>query len=452
MMKKSTLISILVCIMSFSIMAKANLSDIEAQERAQIISELTYRLETKQNCSATLNWDDSGSGADLDGYFFLPDVGNSEYIIGGHASGKRSSKYHCVTTVSIAAGNPEGTPPLLVAPADWKQIWKDSGSGAAKDGSFWTAIPPDNNYKCIGSVSQLFHNKKPNLPNYRCVHVSLTDKIVANNIIWSDKGTGADQQVSVFSLPATTSFIAVSPRANSVETYDLKKNATSVPNPKKVEEILAQRMAPLKAGIEEKTKALQEQKEETRKAEAKQIKDKAEQEKLAAAAEKKKQEEAAQKKIAEEKALAAKAETNAEEEAKQLQEELRLKEEQQARIAKAMEEKAAAEQAQKEKAQIEKTKQEAAKQAAARKEEASKEEVRKEEIKSEPEPEPEAEAIAEEPVKTEAIEKTSASKSKSESKGLDDIMMFFMKVFGMMIGGVIIFMIAFKVLFGKKDK
>lgn len=117
-MNNKLLVSISLYIMSASLMAETDFSAIEEQERAQIISELTYSLVTKQNCSQTLNWDDSGSGADLDGYFFIPNVNDSEYIIGGHASGKRKSDYHCTTTVSEAAGNPKGTPALLVAPAD----------------------------------------------------------------------------------------------------------------------------------------------------------------------------------------------------------------------------------------------------------------------------------------------------------------------------------------------
>jgi len=421
-------------------MAEADISGIEAQERAQIISELSYRLDTKQNCDQTLNWDDSGSGADLDGYFFIPNAKNSEYIIGGHASGKRTSDYHCTTTVSEAASNPEGTPPLLVAPADWKQVWKDSGSGAAKDGSFWTAIPPDNNYKCIGSVSQLNHNAKPSLPNYRCVHKSLTDKIVTSAIVWSDKGTGADQQVSIFSLPATGTFIAASPRTDKVETYDLKKNAASVPDAKKVEEILAKRLAPLKADIEAKTLAMQEQKEisrkeEIRKAEAaKAAVKKAEQEKLALA-EKKKQEAAVPKKIVEEKASTAKVDTKQQQEEVEAQ---KLKEQQQARIAKAMEEKAAAE---KEKQKL------------AMAEQAKKAEARPEAAKTESNIDVEAPAQIE-AEKTEAVETSSESAKESskasESKGLNDILMFFLKIFGMMVGGVIVFMIAFKVLFGKK--
>jgi len=39
-------------------------------------------------------------------------------------------------------------------------IWKDKGSGATKDGSMWQAIPPDNNYRCLGNISQLGHGAK----------------------------------------------------------------------------------------------------------------------------------------------------------------------------------------------------------------------------------------------------------------------------------------------------
>lgn len=420
----------LFCLLSHNLIAATDLSAIEEQERAQIISELSYGLQAKENCSAQLIWDDAGSGADLDGYFFLPQVKNSEYMIGGHASQKRRSKYHCVTTLSEATDNPENTPRLMVAPADWKQVWKDSGSGATRDGSFWSAIPPDNNYVCIGSVAQLNHNAKPNLANYRCVHKSLTDKIVSKNILWSDKGSGADSQLTIFSLPTTTSFVAIASRATEAEVYDLKKDARNVPDMKKVEEILAQRMAPIKADIEAKTKALQEEKAAAEKAEAEKIaaakkaKKLEEEKKLAAAAEKKKQEEA--QAIKDQQALSEKQEEQAKQEAAEAE---KLKQEQQERIAKAMVEKEAAEKAKQ----------------MAEKEKENTIEIQKEQPVEVQETESvEQNAIAktdEAPVKT----------SKGESKGLNDLLMFFMKVLGMMIGGVIVFMIAFKILFGKKS-
>jgi len=234
-------------------------SEIEEQERLQIISELTYRLDTKSTCVQTLNWDDGGTGADLDGYFYIPIVGQSAYIIGGYASGKEKSSNSCVLTVSEPAKNPQGTPVLLVAPIDWKQVWKDKGSGAKKDGSMWEAIPPDSNYKCLGSIPQPGYDQKPKLPNYRCVHSSLTEKIVTNTLVWSDKGSGADKEVTMFTLPNTGSFITVGARISEIEAYDLKANAASTPGPELVEEKLAIRMEKNQQVLKAQTKVNLEQ-------------------------------------------------------------------------------------------------------------------------------------------------------------------------------------------------
>ena len=415
---------------SYSI-AQVDLSEIEAQERAQIISELSYRLDVKQNCTAKLIWDDAGSGADLDGFFFLPEVKNNEFMIGGHASQKRRSKYHCVTTVSEANDNPEGTPQLLIKPTDWQQIWKDSGSGATRDGSFWKASVSDTNYVCIGSVPQLYHNAKPELANYRCVHKSLTEKIITKTLVWSDKGSGADKPLSIFGLPNTTAFVALSARAPKADVMDLKKDARSVPDKQKVEAILAERMAPIRADIDAKANALKAEKEAAQKAEEEKIAaakkaEQLEKEKKLAAAEKKKQEEAKKRaeKEAAAKALAEKAE--AEQEKREQEAAQKLAEEQQVRIAKVMAEKEAEEKAMTEKTDEEKS-------------------TVTEEIKEETK----QEAIIEEAILQQTS--TEVSQSTNESKGLNHLIMFFVKIFGLMLGGVIIFMIAFKVLFGKKS-
>ena len=234
-------------------------SEIEAQERLQIISELTYRLDTKFTCVQSLNWDDGGTGADLDGYFYIPVVGQSEYIIGGYASGKEKSSNSCVLTVSEPAKNPQGTPILLVSPIDWKQVWKDKGSGAKKDGSMWEAIPPDSNYKCLGSIPQPGYDQKPSLPNYRCVHSSITEKIVTNALIWSDKGSGANKEVTMFTLLNTGSFITVGARISEIEAYDLKANAIGTPEPELVEEKLAIRMEKNQQVLKAQTKENLEQ-------------------------------------------------------------------------------------------------------------------------------------------------------------------------------------------------
>jgi len=111
-------------------------NSVEETERQKIITELSYRLETKLTCKQKLTWSDKGSGAELHGFFFTPSAESSYFIIGGYASRKgdpQSKK--CVISVRQSKNNPEETPELLVPPSDWSLIWTDKGSGANTDGS-----------------------------------------------------------------------------------------------------------------------------------------------------------------------------------------------------------------------------------------------------------------------------------------------------------------------------
>jgi hypothetical protein len=225
--------------------AKESGKSVEETERQKIIAELSYRLETKLSCKQKLIWSDKGSGAELDGFFFAPSAESSYFIIGGYASGKvdRNSKI-CVISVRPSKNNPEESPELLVPPGDWSLIWTDKGSGANTDGSLWNAVPPGKEYKCLGSVMQKGY-KKPVLPNYRCVHSGLTKKIQNKSIVWTDKGSGADKDVTVFKLPNSKSFFAVGRKTNKANTYDLNDTASVIPNAAVVEQLLAQRMEEL---------------------------------------------------------------------------------------------------------------------------------------------------------------------------------------------------------------
>ena len=171
-------------------------------------------LDTTFTCSLIGAWNDKGSGADLDGFFYLPHVQGSEYLIGGYGTqDKKLSSSDCVATVQGSEN--------LAAPIAWELIWKDKGSGARQDGSMWRAIPPGDDYRCVGHVPQEGYNE-PNLPNYRCVYSSLTEKVVTSDLIWSDKGSGAKKKVTMFKLPNSASFVAVQGRLAQLEAYDLK--------------------------------------------------------------------------------------------------------------------------------------------------------------------------------------------------------------------------------------
>ena len=47
-------------------------------------------LDATFTCSLQPVWDDKGSGADLDGFFYLPNAGPTEYIIGGYGNRNRN--------------------------------------------------------------------------------------------------------------------------------------------------------------------------------------------------------------------------------------------------------------------------------------------------------------------------------------------------------------------------
>ena len=172
------------------------------------------RLETRRTCSLAKSWNDKGSGADLDGFFYLPVVGASGFIIGGYGTrDKKITTDDCVLTVKASPG--------MIEPVGLISIWKDKGTGARLDGSMWQAVPPSTDYRCIGSIPQIGY-KTPSVPSYRCVPAALTEKVITNDLIWTDEGSGAKKPVSMFKLPNSGSFVAVPGRLAQIETYDLK--------------------------------------------------------------------------------------------------------------------------------------------------------------------------------------------------------------------------------------
>ena len=82
----------------------------EDLERRNIVDSLTYRLETKPACVQSLKWTDKGSGADLDGFFFIPAVEQSFFMIGGYGSQTNAPRQSCVLSVRESAGKPSGAP------------------------------------------------------------------------------------------------------------------------------------------------------------------------------------------------------------------------------------------------------------------------------------------------------------------------------------------------------
>lgn len=151
-------------------------------------------------------WDSAGSRAKpaafwrpapapdaLPGYFPLGDV-----IAAGFDNLNNASAVGVVVCEAEVASTDPAKGKALSRPDDFELIWKDTGSGSKKDGAIWRPIPPKG-YVALGFVSSNDHDK-PSLNAVRCVRADLVTASKVNELIWSDKGSGAKNSVSVWSI------------------------------------------------------------------------------------------------------------------------------------------------------------------------------------------------------------------------------------------------------------
>lgn len=178
-------------------------------------------LELTYACQFRVAWRDKGSGGKGDLSLYEPVVPKGHSMIGGYAQGNYGSPHGCVAVVR-ATGNA-----LLAAPAGWKQVWSDKGSGSQKDGSVWQAMPASNDYVCLGAVGQAGY-AQPRIGSYACVHRCMVTGVTAANPVWTDEGTGARSQVAIYALPATNAMVALPTRKRTAILEDLNPFAACV--------------------------------------------------------------------------------------------------------------------------------------------------------------------------------------------------------------------------------
>jgi hypothetical protein len=151
-------------------------------------------------------YNDKGSGAQKDGSFYRPVPSDPEYyILGDYAQGNYSEPSG--SSVIVKAINDDPNSPLLKEPIHYNEVWNDKGSGGHYDGSIWYPVAPDG-YIAIGFVCNGGYNE-PWIPSYRCVRKDLVIDAQPGSLIWSDKGSGTDKDVSVYQIIGVTSaFVA----------------------------------------------------------------------------------------------------------------------------------------------------------------------------------------------------------------------------------------------------
>jgi len=150
-------------------------------------------------------WDTRGSKSKKPGAFWRPtpppDVLPGFFPLGDVAvSGNDNVNGKRVVAV-VCEGDPQSEGATkgkaLSRPDDYEQVWKDSGSGSRTDGSIWRPIPPDG-YVALGLVCSNNH-EKPSLNAVRCVRADLVIASGVGDVIWDDRGSGAEQNFSAWS-------------------------------------------------------------------------------------------------------------------------------------------------------------------------------------------------------------------------------------------------------------
>ena len=178
-------------------------------------------FDLKYTCALQLRWQDKGSGGHGNLGLFEPIPEPGYFTLGGYAQGNYDMPYGCM--VSLKPLGPQAAQ-MLVPPQRYERVWKDKGTGATMDGSIWRAIPPSDEYVCLGHVGQT-GKETPAPAQYRCVHRCLTVATRPTNPIWTTVDTGAKNPLLVFYLSHIGSFIAVPEGQVPAQLDDLNPNA-----------------------------------------------------------------------------------------------------------------------------------------------------------------------------------------------------------------------------------
>ncbi len=142
-------------------------------------------------------WSDKGSNGKFDGCFYRVDT--DQLPVGFYSVGDLSKQGHQdptgIHTIAIVKA---GSADALRPPTGYKQIWTDKGSNADQDVSVWEPQAPAG-YVAMGYVSQQGHDE-PNVDRIRCVKSDLVVAAGVDEFIWDNKGSKSDDDFSTWSI------------------------------------------------------------------------------------------------------------------------------------------------------------------------------------------------------------------------------------------------------------
>jgi hypothetical protein len=179
------------------------------------------RLETAWFCNLEETYSDRGSGGNQDVAFYQPRLPAGYSMLGGYAQGDYDTPSGCVLGVKPAD---DASTALLQTPSRWRQVWTDQNSGARMDGSIWQPESPGADYVCLGSVAVQGYGQ-PYIPNYTCVHQCLVEEVPVTGQVWSDAGTGARTDASIYRLHNSNGYYAVASHNSPRTLVDIRRDA-----------------------------------------------------------------------------------------------------------------------------------------------------------------------------------------------------------------------------------
>jgi hypothetical protein len=140
-------------------------------------------------------WNDDESGADADVAIWRPNPSDTSFfIVGDYAQGDYGSPIG--TSLIVKAINDDPSNPLITKPKKYVKVWKDKDSGGKYDGSIWAPVPEDG-YYALGFVGQMGYDE-PSISNFACVRSDLCEAADVGALIWSDLGSDAKDDVSLY--------------------------------------------------------------------------------------------------------------------------------------------------------------------------------------------------------------------------------------------------------------
>lgn len=146
-------------------------------------------------------WNDKGSGAHKAVGLWRPsttsDALSQFFSLGDIAVGHyRNINHSKIVAVVSDVNKVDGT--ALRPPVDYQLMWHDRGTGARTSFSIWRPLPPEG-YVVMGLVCGVAYDK-PSLNAVRCVREDLVKTAQVGELIWNDKGSGAPNDLSAWSI------------------------------------------------------------------------------------------------------------------------------------------------------------------------------------------------------------------------------------------------------------